>query len=310
MSSPTPRVSIGMPVFNGANYIREAIDSILGQTYEDFDLIVSDNASTDDTEAIVRAYAARDGRVRYYRNATNVGAAANMNRVFALGAGEYFRWAAHDDVLAPQCLARCVEMLDRDAGVVLCQARALVIDEQSRVVEEYAPPLRMDSPRPRERFLDMIVVSHRCYQVFGVIRRSALERTPLHGGYPASDRVLLARLALLGRFYELPEPLFRPRAHAAQPARARADRYALTAWYDPAKQGRILFPKWRIFAGYWSTVVGAPVPITDRLACYGYLVRWLAHNRRELLRNLTTAAKMLLLRSAVVRNAVIAYKGR
>ena len=99
-----PRVSIGLPVYNGENFLEFALDSILGQTFQDFELIISDNASTDATESICRRYAAKDSRIRYYRNPNNQGAAQNYNRVFALARGEYFKWAAHDDVCKPNYL--------------------------------------------------------------------------------------------------------------------------------------------------------------------------------------------------------------
>jgi glycosyltransferase involved in cell wall biosynthesis len=88
-----PRLSIGMPVFNGEKYLKEALDSILAQTYSDFELLISDNASTDRTEQICREYAAKDRRIRYYRNEKNIGAPKNFNRVFELSSGKYFRWA-------------------------------------------------------------------------------------------------------------------------------------------------------------------------------------------------------------------------
>src|SRR5262245_31410059 len=114
-----PRVSIGVPVYNGERYLRECIDSILGQTFRDFELILSDNASTDATRTICEAYATRDPRVRYYRNEQNLGACRNFNRCVELARGDYFLWAAHDDAIAPEYLARCVEALDRDPSVVL-----------------------------------------------------------------------------------------------------------------------------------------------------------------------------------------------
>jgi glycosyltransferase involved in cell wall biosynthesis len=94
MTSKIPRVSIGLPVFNGEKYLAEALDSILSQTYRDFKLIISDNASTDRTEQICREYAAKDRRIRYYRNEKNIGAPKNFNRVFELSSGKYFRWDA------------------------------------------------------------------------------------------------------------------------------------------------------------------------------------------------------------------------
>jgi glycosyltransferase involved in cell wall biosynthesis len=119
----TPRVSIGLPVYNGENYLAETLDSILAQTFTDFEVIISDNASTDRTETICRQYAAQDRRIRYLRNTSNLGAAKNYNRVFELSQGEYFKWNGHDDPLAPVFLERCVAVLDRHPGVVLCFAR-------------------------------------------------------------------------------------------------------------------------------------------------------------------------------------------
>jgi glycosyltransferase involved in cell wall biosynthesis len=303
-----PRVSIGMAVFNGGNYIREAIDSILAQTYEDFELIISDNASTDNTEDIVRAYAARDRRVRYYRNEHNVGLAKNYNLVFQLATGEYFKWAAHDDVVAPEFLAKCIEVLDRDHDVVLCQARAKIIDEDGRVIGEDVPTLRTDSPRPRDRFIDVIQVSHSCHPQYGVVRARTLALTSLMGNYPASDRVLLARLALFGRFHEIPEGLFFARRHATQSLQAHANRYALTAFYDPAKRDKIIFPKWRILAGFWGALAGAPVSWVDRACCHGYMAKWTGHNLPALVSDLTTAGKMVLLRSRAIKDLVTAAK--
>ena len=97
-----PRVSVGIPVFNGERFLAETIESILAQTFKDFEIVISDNASTDRTEEICRSYAARDPRIRYNRNDTNRGAAWNHNRVFELARGEYFKWQSHDDFCAPR----------------------------------------------------------------------------------------------------------------------------------------------------------------------------------------------------------------
>src|SRR5215469_6919606 len=107
-----PKVSIGMPVYNGANYLRSSVPSLLAQDYEDFELLISDNASTDETESICRELAESDGRIRYFRNERNVGAAQNYNKVFRLASGTFFKWAAHDDECHPTMLRRCVEVLE------------------------------------------------------------------------------------------------------------------------------------------------------------------------------------------------------
>ena len=112
-----------MPVFNGERYIKSAIDSILGQTYEDFELVISDNASTDNTQNICLDYKAQDSRIRYQRSKENVGAPPNYNRVFLLSKGQYFKWAAHDDVMAPTYLEKCMNVLENDSSIVLCQYR-------------------------------------------------------------------------------------------------------------------------------------------------------------------------------------------
>ena len=115
-----PKVTVGLPVYNGARHLREAIDSILGQSYGDFRLIVADNASTDETAGIVRGYAAQDSRILYHRNESNIGLAANFNLVFRMSDTPYFRWATSDDVSLPDFLRRCIACLDRDEEPQLC----------------------------------------------------------------------------------------------------------------------------------------------------------------------------------------------
>jgi glycosyltransferase involved in cell wall biosynthesis len=198
-----PRVSIGMPVYNGERFLAEAIESILAQTFTDFELIISDNGSTDSTPAICERYARLDSRIRYYRNEVNLGAAPNFNRAFHLAQGEYFKWAAHDDICLPQYLERCVETLDADAQAVLCYPRTWGINADGTRDEQFTArldtsSLRVESPRPHLRFSDMIHRYHLCHQVFGLFRRQVLARTPLIQPYTGSDRVLLAVVALYG----------------------------------------------------------------------------------------------------------------
>jgi glycosyltransferase involved in cell wall biosynthesis len=92
-----PKVSIGVPVFNGENYLAQALESILAQDFADFEVIISDNCSTDKTPEICTSFAKRDSRVKYFRNDSNIGASPNYNRTFELSRGEYFKWCAHDD---------------------------------------------------------------------------------------------------------------------------------------------------------------------------------------------------------------------
>ncbi len=134
--SRTPRVSVGLTVYNGEPFLAETLDSLLAQTFEDFELIICDNASTDRTAEIVGDYAARDARIRYVRHPRNFGASGNERRAFALSRAPYFRWSGADDLYAPESIARCVEVLDRDPRVVLTYPKAKFIDDRGRVTHD------------------------------------------------------------------------------------------------------------------------------------------------------------------------------
>ncbi len=302
-----PRVSIGLPVYNGEDYLEEALLSLLGQTFTDFELIVSDNASNDGTAEICRRFAAADPRVRYHRFPENRGAAVNFNHVFALAGGEYFRWAAHDDVCAPEYLARCVEVLDRDPSIVLCHSRSGRLDETSRVDGVYDFPMRLDSPRVEERWRDLIVVRHPCIAVFGLMRPQVLRRTPLIGAYVSSDRVLLAELALHGRLHEIPEVLFYRRHHRAVSS-ALDERRERLAWFDPKLQGRISLPNWRVLHEYHRALLRAPLTPRQRLACARQLGAHCAARGGHLRHDLAEAAKMAVARAPGGRRLLAGLK--
>lgn len=292
-----PSISLGLPVYNGEPFLIETLNSILNQTFEDFELIISDNASTDGTQEICQSYMAKDLRIRYFRQDKNIGAAGNFNRVFELASARYFKWAAHDDLLAPDYLHRCVDVLDSEPSVVLCYPQARVIGEDGAVVEDYSVKLNTDSPKPQERFYDLISINHWCYQVFGVIRSNILRKTSLIGNYAASDRTLLAELSLFGRFFEIPERLFFPRRHPKQFTLAHTDRYSQTAWFDPTIRGRILFPKWRIGFGYLTPLWRAPLSRPERVGCYFHMAKWFLHNRKRLVGEVIDAARGIAFRS-------------
>ena len=275
-----PRVSIGLPVYNGENYLSFTLDSILRQTFSDFELIVSDNCSADRTEAICRAYADRDKRIRYVRSESNRGAAWNFNNVVGLAAGTYFKWAAHDDICAADYLERCVEVLERDPEVVVCFSKTMQIDAQGRHVRKRDHNLaNLSSPRAHERFHDIVANVHHCESVFGLMRLNVLRRTPLIGSYIASDRVLLALLSTLGRFHELPDYLFFQRDHSERPNKG-AD-HEVTAWFDPTRGSEIVFPFWRISWEYFLVAVRGPTGLAERLRCLWELARWAMANWRS-----------------------------
>jgi glycosyltransferase involved in cell wall biosynthesis len=279
MSNKQPMISIGMPVYNGENYIAAALDSILAQSFADFELIVSDNASTDATAEICRSYQARDPRIRYYRNPGNLGAAKNHNRVFELSCGKYFKWACHDDVLAPDFLSQCVAVLEQDPSVVLCHSRITLLDEfNKRTVPLPATFAEGASPSPARRFGGVIVHDRSCADIYGVIRADALRQTSLIAPYVGSDRILRAELALRGRFHEIPEHLFFLRDHAGRSVRSMPAHHQRVAWFDPDRQGQKVFPHWRILAEYWKATRRAPLTSGQRLQCWLCLAFWVGRS--------------------------------
>ena len=164
------RVSVGLPVYNGERYLNEALDSILCQTFEDFELIISDNASSDRTEEMCREYAKNDKRIRYSRSSENLGAAWNFNRVAGLSTSEYFRWATADDLSAPEQIQTCVEVLDRERDAVLCYPKTVLIDENGEFIRYYEDNLDLRSPSPRERLHQFLMRVGLCNVQYGLMR--------------------------------------------------------------------------------------------------------------------------------------------
>ncbi|MBE9168999.1 glycosyltransferase family 2 protein [Pleurocapsales cyanobacterium LEGE 06147] len=304
MSNKQPRISIGLPVYNGENFLQKTLDSILNQTFEDFELIISDNASIDKTEKICREHADKDRRIRYYRNEQNLGASQNFNRVFHLSRGEYFKWAAHDDVLAPTFLEKCIQVLDSDFSIVLCYPKTKVIDRKGDFFDSDELYIKLtnanvrlntDSPKPSRRFRDVACFPHSCYPIFGVIRKSILKNTPLIARYAGSDRVLLARLSLLGRFYEFPEYLLFLRRHSQQSVNINSrSMHLYNIWHDPVKQGKITFPYWKLFIEYLMAINQVSLNWQEKIACYLQIRHWLPDNWKFLRRDLLVVALQIL----------------
>jgi glycosyltransferase involved in cell wall biosynthesis len=312
-----------MPVYNGEKYLAEALDSILAQTYRDFELVISDNASTDNTEQICHRYARADTRIRYYRNERNLGASKNHNRVFELSTGEYFKWAAYDDVLAPELLEKCVSVLDKDPSIVLCYSKTARIDTHGTIVGTYEHKMRLSSMKPHERFRGIINKHNPCLPIFGVMRADLLRMTPLFGNYVGTDRNILAEITLTGRAYEIPECLFFRRDHpntysyrfykqgSVSGAQA-ADKYReQVAWWT-ASQFNIA--ELKNFVEYFRSVRRVPLKWHERLLCYAQINSWFFRegwmyigmdvenaflNRSRFGRKLASGAKLIL------RNTVI-----
>lgn len=215
MGSHRATMSIGLPVYNGDKYLRLALDSLLAQDYENFELIICDNASEDVSADICAQYARQDPRIRFHRNKTNIGAARNFNRVFQLSSGKYFMWASHDDLWEPSYVTKCVKHLEQDDNLVLCSSDIRFIhenggeiaaDELRRILVEYNR-LNTYSMPLRQRVSELTRVLN-WYAVYGVIRSDALRQTHLFRSAFGSDVMLLMELLIWGQTLILPELLF------------------------------------------------------------------------------------------------------
>jgi glycosyltransferase involved in cell wall biosynthesis len=285
-----PSVSIGVPVYNGEAFLEEALASIAAQTRADYEVIISDNASTDRTPDICEAFAAKCPGARYVRSPVNIGGDRNYYRTFELARGDFFLGLAHDDRLHPDYLRRTVAVLEADPSVVFCHSRAYEIDANGAVVRTFEARPFSESPRPYARFRDAIdqrpVIAN-----LGVIRVSVLKQLPPLMPYPASDAYWQAELALHGKLVEVPEVLFYRRVHAdsgqAIPLHERI------RWSDPSKAGAIVFPSWRRAGEYTKSVFRAPLQASERLRCLVEVGRFVRSPKR-FVRDVKVALKTLL----------------
>lgn len=273
------RVTIGVPVFNGAEYLGQTLDSLLAQTYPNFVILIGDNGSTDGTEDIARAYAARDPRVRHLRRSRNVGAGRNYSELFRRSSTEYFRWSAADDTSDPRLLEVCIEELDRHPDVVLAYPTVALIDGEGRALGPYDENLDLPQDGPSARFLAVIDQSSSlCNAIYGVARASAVRRTRLFGSYRGSDVILLAQLALRGKFREMDGVRYYRRLHPGAfknmsvPEKRR--------FYNPDRDQRIEFRYWRLFGEYLRAVLLEGIPISDRGRMLAGLARRFVRSRR------------------------------
>jgi glycosyltransferase involved in cell wall biosynthesis len=269
-----PRVTIGLPTYNSERFLPKLLKAILGQTYKNFILVINDDGSTDRTDEICRAQAAIDQRIRYTRHAKNLGGAINYQRVFNLAKTEYFRWAAHDDLIAPELLERCIEVLDNQPDVVLCYPRAYNIDINDKIIGECNDRFHFVSPSPSNRFHGVLsrMYGHSGNPLFGVVRRDIMAHTVLIAPFPSSDMTFLAELSLYGKFHEIQDRLFYHRFHSGMSNQLRFTASQYTAWHDRSKVGKISFPKLLRLQALINAVQKAPLGSFERVKCHLYVL--------------------------------------
>lgn len=288
LSHAEPRVGLGMPVYNAERYLEEALDSLLTQTFEDFEIVISDNASTDRTEEICRMYADKDERIRYVRNRDNYGPVNNFNSVFRISRGEYFKWCASDDVCAPDYLKRAVEVLDADPSIILAFPLIVGIDERGRrrtkpipgQVTDRDTPDSVSSPDPVVRFRKLM--RHVWWvdaPFYGLVRAAALAQTGLHPFHVSGDQLLIAELCFNGRLYEIPEELFFSRYHANKTSARQKTARQRVELIENKRLGPVS-ARWKIATDHPSRVIAyvsfvhdSGLSTSERLNCYYAIAR-------------------------------------
>ena len=291
-----PLVTIGLPTFNGASYLHETLEALLSQDYPNFRVVISDNGSTDTTQRICSDFARRDDRIRYSRNARNLGASANFNRVVELAEGPYFAWASDDDLWACNYLSRCVAVLTERPEAVLAYTRAARIDHEGTLVAPLAHSLGLEGAEPYQRlrrYHDLFICVDRearwnTHEVeglwtptFGVVRLERLRATGAIGPYIGSDIVLLEELLMCGAFVEIEERLFFKRDHDERSMRACASYDQLIDWFAGETTGPASFPRWRGLIERISAVGRAPLSMSCRSACYREMIGFYLRRSRE-----------------------------
>ncbi|HTX62452.1 MAG TPA: glycosyltransferase family A protein, partial [Acidimicrobiales bacterium] len=286
MSAPPP-LTVGLPVYNGETYLADALDALLGQSFSDFELIISDNASTDGTAEICRHYGRLDSRIRYMVQSSNIGAVRNHHFLVQQSRSALFKWAAADDLYARELLERCLDALKERPDAVLAHSFTAAIDSEDRVTQALAYPLATDSPNVAVRFHSMLFGPSddneyknviRADDQYGVVRADVLRRVLPQGSYYHSDRALMAALVLHGTFYQVPDWLYFRRDHRDRPQHACPTVRSWCANLDPRRRDRIRHPTFRLLAeyplGYVEAIRRAPISPSERRECYGHVARW------------------------------------
>lgn len=288
-----PRVSIGIPVYNGEAFVEGAINAALAQTYTDFELVISDNASTDRTEEICREFARRDARVKYVRAEQNQGAIWNFNRVFELSQGEYFKWAAADDLFLPTFLEKCAQVLDDNPSVIWCHT-------QSGKIDQYDQPLSVDdpasdgavhssddglprdfhqSPHRHERFRGVLLGTTWSADSYGLIRADALRQTCMLISCYGAEKVLIGALSLIGQYAEIPETLFYQRIHSSTASNLNTASQQ-QAYMDTQAKSRVALTRLRLLLGHFESVLHAKMSLLDRVMCFWEIAHYVFQVRK------------------------------
>ncbi len=265
-----PLVSLGLPVYNGERYLRRAIEALLAQTLQDFELIICDNASTDSSPEICREYL-RDPRVRYFRQPENVGVARNWNFAAAQARGQFFKWSSSNDLVEPTMLEKCVAPMLADPRIVLCYGHTRLIDEDDKQIEIYGSDLSVCDEMPSERLRRISRLGLNNAQS-GLIRLAALRRTGMVRIYKGGDIVLMSELALLGHYHLLDDVLLSRRISKSTFSSMLSHEELIKFW-DPKSPAVANLPRLKLHRDHVQAAMKLANPWPDKLRALGVALK-------------------------------------
>jgi len=284
MSNDHPKISVGMPVYNGEPYLEEAIKATLAQTYGNFELIISDNASTDKTEEICRDYVQQDQRIHYIRNKENIGAANNYNQLFHKSKAAYFRWFNADDLCSEKLHEKCLKILEENPNAVMCYGKTDIIDGQGKFLKHYEDNLNLQQESVVERFTTYMKVVGLTNAIYGLMRRSALTKTLLMGdaSFPAADTNLMGEIVLNGKVIEIPETLFFRRMHEDASSWDRNNQTVQQTFWAGANS-KFIMPTFKKNFAYFKAIKKAPISSSEKWQLRKYILRRMIWGRKQII---------------------------
>ncbi len=270
-------------MYNGENFLEESLKCNLAQSYDNFELIISDNASTDETEAICRDYAASDERIRYVRNNVNIGAAQNYNELFRLSRGDYFRWSNADDLVDPALIERTLPILKERGDVAIAFGITNLIDAGGKIIDEYEDKIEIEDDRPSSRYKEFYQRNGLTNAIYGLMSSSAMQGTSLmgNGKLPAGDISFLAAMSIQGKFVRIPEVLFYRRIHDAAFS-SNPDPEA-EAQFWKASPNQVKMHNWRAFSADGRAILKSKASLAEKLRMLNYCGRRMVWQRRLLM---------------------------
>ncbi|HKE92693.1 MAG TPA: glycosyltransferase [Povalibacter sp.] len=290
------KVIIGLPVYNGQKYVGPAIESHLAQSFTDFELVISDNGSTDATPEICAGYASRDKRVTYLRSPVNRGILWNHRRVMEAitSPRQYFRWAGGDDILEPDLLEAMVNVLDSRPEVEAVMPNTRNIDSEGVIIGSMDRALDLQSPDVFERAHKILVANYQHVVAYGLLRAATLKQMRTQPDYVGWDPVFIWELALRGQIVQLTGPALLRRFHPGSISRVKTVK-EMRKWVEPNARGAgMSFPNWTWAYERTRALWACPLPTRERLRIGKFLARYTLWQRQFLVRDVTQAARRAL----------------